>query len=122
MKTIVKIFLAAIILLICWNCETDEIQISNSPSEITLKNNAEYNHDFNISGDEEGVTIIKQAKHYSVSELIRNQNTNWSVVYHYKPESGYVGKDSVTFETCTGGDGTTCGKTEIVKFVFQITD
>lgn len=54
---------------------------------ITIKNTKEYVHDFNISGDEEGATIKVQATHFKLSEIIRNESTNWSVVYHYQPEA-----------------------------------
>ncbi len=71
-------------------------------------------------GDEEGAIIIVQALHFEVSEFARNETTNWSVVYTYKPTPGYVGKDSVEIETCTGCNGVVCSEMEIVKLIFQI--
>lgn len=122
MKTSFKAFLIFSFALFFLSCETNEIQIDEIPTEIKLKSGTDYKYDFHISGDEEGATIVFQAKHYAISEIIRNENTNWSIVYHYKSEVGFIGKDSVTIETCTGGDGTNCGETNQIKLNFIITE
>ena len=108
-----------------WQCEKDDpSELKEKILKITLKNTEVYQHDFIISGDEEGASIVMQAKHALRSEIIRYKSTNWSVVYVYQPKDNFTGIDSVEIETCTGGDGTAatpCNK-EAVKLKFQIID
>lgn len=87
---------------------------------ITLHCCETYTYDFNISGDEEGAVIKQQAKHYELSELVRDSSTNWSVVYRYTPEKGYTGEDYVEIENCTGGEGIACSEIGIVSIIFNI--
>jgi len=70
--------------------------------------------------DEEGAVIKQHAKHYELNELVRDSSTNWSVVYRYAPEKGYIGKDYVEIETCTGGEGIVCSEIGIVSISFNI--
>jgi len=58
-----------------------------------------------VGGDEDGVRISTQAKHYSISEIRRNAATNWVATYVYQPPAGFVGDDSVGLEILTGSDG-----------------
>ena len=122
MKTTAKFFLLIISAIVIWSCDSETIPNDNNSNEISLKSSEEYRYDFNITGDEEGVTIKIEATHYEISEIIRDQTTNWSVVYHYKPEQGFTGKDSVTIETCTGGTGVNCTEIHQVKLYFNITE
>lgn len=105
-----------------WNCGNEEALEKIHPDYIKIKNTAEYMHDFKITGDEEGATIKLQATHFSISEIIRNESTNWNVLYHYKPELGYVGTDSVKIETSTGSNGASPGNIKLIEFFFLITD
>jgi len=105
-----------------WQCAEDESPVmKNNPLEITMKSSDAYRHDFNISGDEEGAVIIQQAKHALKSEIVRDETTNWNVVYIYQPDENFNGADSVQIETCTGGDGSinSC-TTDTVKFNFLV--
>ena len=104
------------------NCEKEEIVEKNETFLISLKNTEEYIHDFKISGDEDGATIKLQAKHFSISKIIRNESTKWSVFYHDKLATGLIGSELVEIETNTGSDGSVNGKNNIVKLFFQITD
>ncbi len=122
MNRFVKIMFVLLCTSFLCNCEKEEIVEKNETFLISLKNTEEYIHDFKISGDEDGATIKVQAKHFSISKIIRNESTNWSVFYHYKPETGFIGSDLVEIETNTGSDGSGNGKTNIVKLFFQITD
>ncbi len=121
MKTLRFIF-AFLLSIIFWQCVKEESpELKNNPLEITLKNSELYRHNFNISGDEEGAVIIQQAKHAVESKIIRNETTNWSVVYMYQSEEDFTGADSVQIETCTGGNGSinSCA-TDTVKLIFNI--
>ena len=117
-----KLFIILFSLIFAWGCEKEEIILTNDPIVITLESGEEYTYDFKISGDEEGATIISQAKHAEISEIIRNESTNWSVVYRYIPQSGFIGTDSVKIETFTGSDGCACGTTNQVSFHFTVTN
>ncbi len=102
------------------SCE-DEIIEPSGHSEITIHKGKTYQYNLNISGDEEGARIIEQAKHFELSELKRDASTEWSVIYFYKPESGYAGADSVWIETNTGSDGASAGVLDTLKIVFRVT-
>lgn len=104
------------------SCEKEEIIEINNPAYFTIKNIDDFTYDFNISGDEEGASIKLQASHFVISEIVRNESTSWSVVYHYKPEPGFIGTDSVKIETYTGSDGANIGNTELIQLYFQITE
>ena len=122
MKKTGGIVIILLLITFSWSCEKDEITEQNDSLIITLKNTADFKHDFKISGDEEGAIIKTQASHFSISEIIRNESTNWSVVYHYKPATGFVGKDTVKIQTNTGSDGSGPGNIKLVEFIFQITE
>lgn len=102
-----------------FSCEDENIR--ELEDKINLKNSESFHYDLHISGDEEGATIIEQANHFEISELNRDETTNWSIVYTYKPEQGFSGSDSVTIETCTGGEGVTCTNLDTLKFIFNVT-
>jgi len=118
MKTILLLSIALLFL----TCDKDDSTYLVNKIDVIIKNSEDYNYDLNISGDEEGAVIKVQAKHFQISELIRNSSTNWNVVYQYQPEANYVGADYIEIEACTGGQGVNCTNTEIVRINFTITD
>ena len=104
------------------NCNKEETENLVSEIEVTINNSDDYELDLMISGDEEGATIKTQAQHFQKSELIRDANTNWSVVYKYEPLPNYTGTDFVEIETCSGGESTGCSSVETVRINFTITN
>ena len=56
-------------------------------------------------GDEDGMGITVDAINAEISEIVRNQDTEWRPVYRYKPEAGFKGVDAVTLEIRRGSDG-----------------
>ena len=114
-----KLSIIGITVLLLWGCKADNKVNPEKVIEVTLRNSQEYRHDFQISGDEEGATIKMQPQHYAVSELVRNESTQWSVTYLYRPEPGYVGTDFAVIETCTGG-GEFCTNFKTVRINFTI--
>ena len=122
MNTIMKTILLLSIALLFLTCDKDDSTYLVNKIDVIIKNSEDYNYDLNISGDEEGAVIKVQAKHFQISELIRNSSTNWNVVYQYQPEANYVGADYIEIEACTGGQGVNCTNTEIVRINFTITD
>ncbi len=119
MKTFVNLTVLLMVVLGFAACDKSD---SNDPDEIfevTIKNTEDYSYDFGFSGDEEGATIVTQAKHYQKSDIARNGDFN--VIYQYTPESGFIGSDFVEIETCTGG-GVNCSHIELVRINFSITN
>lgn len=94
---------------------------SDDTLKISLKNTDVYEHQTGISGDEEGAAIVVQARHYEISDIVRNAETGWAAVYRFKPQAGYKGTDYVEIELRTGSDGAgPATKIEIIKIRFQI--
>jgi hypothetical protein len=90
-------------------------------SNVTLKNTESYSRTF-VSGDEEGAIILYQAQHYEKSELVRDESTNMSVEYHYKPAIDFVGTDSVGLEIYYNKTGEGLPYIETVRINFTITN
>jgi len=107
MKTNVILILTMTTLLFT-SCEEDTPKITQEVDltiEVDLKVNEQYQYDTKVEGDEDGGSILSQASHYEISELFRDETTDWSIVYEYKPELDYVGIDEVIFKLSTGSDG-----------------
>jgi hypothetical protein len=122
MNRILKLSISLIIMYFFCSCDKDDTVNPGKELDIQLKNTETYDYDFGISGDEEGATIIVQAQHFEISELMRNSSTDWSIIYRYKPEDNYTGNDYVEIETCTGGEGVACTKVDTLRINFTITD
>jgi hypothetical protein len=97
-------------------------EVSSETINVELNSTETYKYSI-VSGDEEGAAIISQAKHFEVSEVIRNSETNFAAVYTYKPKTNYVGNDSVELQIKKGSDGAS-EPTEIktIKINFIITN
>lgn len=72
-----------------------------------------------VGGDEEGATIVTQAKHHSVSEIRRGPETYWVATYVYQPAPGFVGSDYAEIEVLAGSDGAS-PPTHVWKVAFRI--
>ena len=105
---------------ICCNNATE----ANTGSEIIsvfLKNNEVYQYKTGIGGDEEGASIIHQANHFEISDIVRNADSMWEAVYIYKPKSGFVGIDYVELKLSSGSDGASRPTdTVIIKIKFNV--
>lgn len=88
---------------------------------VSLENTETYSYP-TVGGDEEGARISIQAKHYSISEIRRDAETNWVAVYFYRPAAGFVGTDYVEIEILTGSDGASPAKISRVVLRFVIHD
>ena len=92
----------------------------SNPSEtisVSLKNTQTYEYP-TVGGDEEGARISTQARHYSISEIRRDESTNFVAVYVYRPAPGFVGSDYAEIEILTGSPGAT-GPTKIRRVAFH---
>ena len=71
------------IIFICYSygCKEDNsiLKFSNRGLTVEIKNSETHKYS-TVAGDEEGVTIKVQAKHYDVSEIRRNSETNYVAV------------------------------------------
>ncbi|MBN1186241.1 MAG: hypothetical protein JXB49_28445 [Bacteroidales bacterium] len=76
----IQLVLISISVLLVWNSNKVENKDPTSIIEVTINNNEDYELGLMISGDEEWAAIITRLLHYQVSELIRNENTGWSIV------------------------------------------
>lgn len=123
MKIILNVFFMLFLVSLLGSCKEEDNTSPDRIVEVTLKNTEEYSYDLMLSGDEEGAVIKTQAQHFERSELIRNESTAWSLVYHYKAIPNYTGADYVEIETCTGSDGgSACAARKLIKISFTITD
>jgi hypothetical protein len=87
------------------SCEDSSEIIDKDSMDIQLSKNQSYEYNTLIGGDEEGASISIQAKHFDISEIVRDSTTNYMAIYRYKPAMDYVGTDSVEIKTSTGSDG-----------------
>lgn len=96
--------------------------VSLNHTDVSLKNTDTFRYP-TVGGDEEGARITVQAKHYNVSEMRRNAETNWVAVYMYQPTTGYIGTDYAEIEIRTGSDGASSPTSiRTVAFRFVITN
>ena len=116
----ISVFLLALAILNS-SCEDESPRETNNSIEVNLTVNEQFEYNTNISGDEEGVSISIQANHFDVSEMIRDESTNWAAVYRYQPELDFVGTDFVELKLSTGSDGASPStNTKFIKISFTI--
>ncbi len=113
--------LCALTLLLSFACDdSSTAPTQNTPKiSVQLRNMDTYEHP-TVGGDEEGARITKQAQHYRVSEIRRDESTNWVAVYVYQPRAGYVGTDYAELEIHTNTVGTP-EHDKVTTLVFQFT-
>jgi hypothetical protein len=87
--------------------------------EVSLTNSQAYQYP-TVGGDEEGAKISIQPKHYRISEIRRNAETNWVATFVYQPTAGFVGSDSAELEVMTGSDGASPPR-NVKRVVFHFT-
>jgi len=116
MKKIWQVFfLCFLILLISCNSSIDSNDEEFTKS-VVIQNFETYEFRTGISGDEEGASILLQAKHYLISDIIRNAETRGEAIYVYKPVPYFSGTDYVELKLSTGSDGASPPtKIEIIK-------
>ena len=104
--------------LLAGSCEKKDIGIV----DISLVNTQTYTYDLNLCGDEEGASIITQAEHYELSEIVRDSTTQFCVMFKYKPITGFIGSDYVKVEINSGSDGASAGNTDYLEFNITVTN
>ena len=74
-----------------------------------------------VGGDEDGARVSTQARHYTISEIRRDAETNWVATFVYQPITGFAGSDQAEIEIMTGSDGAGApGNVKRVVFHFDI--
>ena len=113
-----SILLIISLLLFIVSCERTNSKTSNL--NITLQNTDEYHLNLGYFGDEEGCSIIEDAKHAKSSKILGNP---WEArIYEYIPDSSYIGNDKVVIRTEKGSDGASPNdEIEIININFNIT-
>lgn len=100
----------------------DEFQIDNDTIQVSIKHTESYTYSTGIVGDEDGASIMKQANYFEISELRRNQSTNFEMIFFYKPKTNFTGNDYVEIETFEGSDGASPPtKMNTVKILINVT-
>lgn len=98
------VFLASLSLLMSATACTEKVAVESL--SVSIRSTDLYQHP-TVGGDEEGARISTQARHYSVSEMRRDSETNWVATYVYQPTPGFTGTDDVELEVLTGSDRAT---------------
>ena len=110
------------LLVLTLSCDnTTDSNIEESTIAVSLKNSDTYEYRTGIGGDEEGASIILQAEHFEISDIVRNAETKWEAVYIYRPKPLFIGTDYVEIQLSTGSDGASPPtNVEIVKIRFKV--
>ena len=104
MKKIVSILMIASCLLVSQSCKKEsKIEETNQVINHVLQVNQSYLLDLGSFGFEEGASIIRQASHFSTSEL--NRNDIGKITYIYIPTTNFAGTDEVEIRSARGSDG-----------------
>lgn len=61
---------------------------------VDITKNGVYEYNFGSLGDEQGLEISEQAKHYAISEIIWNEKT-YEQAFRYEPEDNFIGNEVV---------------------------
>ena len=121
MKKLLCILIYSFLILSISCDNTTDSNIEEFTKFVSIKDSETYEYRTGISGDEEGVSIKVQAKHYVISDVFRNAETNWEAVYVYKAKPFFNGSDYVELELSTGSDGASPStKFEIIKIKIQV--
>ena len=100
-----KLTFLIFLVLAMTSCEKEEYSIKKDTIQVTIKNTDTYSYSTGKGGEEEGAQIKRQANNFEISEIRRDQSTNFVAVYYYKPKPNFTGKDYIEIETYQGSDG-----------------
>lgn len=116
------LFFTFIFLSLLFGCNTTDSNTTRKFEQVTISSSETYDYRTGISGDEEGAQITRQPNHYEISDIIRNETTNFEVIYRYKPATGFTGTDRVELKLSTkpAGNPPTPTHFEIVTILFTV--
>ena len=118
-KSYKNVFYLLIFISLVVACDEDP---SYNEINVEISNSELYQYP-TVGGDEDGASIKTQAKHFDVSEIRRNAETDYVATYTYKSQPDFIGNDFVEIEILTGSDGASPPtNSEIIKINFTIID
>lgn len=111
------IVLIASVCLLSGNCERADTKTTEL--DVTLANSDTYRLSLGSFGDEEGCSIVENARQAKSSKILGEP---WETrIYEYIPDSGYVGSDKVVIKTERGSDGASANDDiEVIRINFSI--
>jgi len=118
-KVILPILSCLLLLQACKKGNGPSSQIQTIAA--TVKSGQTYKSDLGNYGDEEGVTITRQAAHFQVSSIDRDLSSG-KISLKYTPAPDYIGTDEVVVQSSKGSDGASPNNKVIsITFKFTIT-
>ena len=110
----------AVILLSCKK-DSKEV-IERIEINVMLRANQIYEYNLGAFGDEEGVSVFRQASHFIVSAAEMEVATG-IVTYTYQPATNYVGCDEVELVSAKGSDGASANNRKLFTTIkFTVTN
>ncbi len=98
-KLILFLTLAAVVPVACTG------SVPAETVNVALRTSETYRH-LLPSGDEQGSTILVQAEHFEVSDILpRTAASNYAPTYVYTPAAGFMGSDRVVIEILSYNGG-----------------
>ena len=99
------------------SCKKDDLK--EQTISATVKKNQLYQHNFGLTGIEDGFSVSKQPGRYVTSSLSRDDFGN--VIYTYQPAQDFVGRDHVEF-TLSMSNGASVYATRKITIALTVTD
>jgi len=112
----------SILLLLSCNKQESAPEVYHQIVTVNLKANEMYAYDTGVGGDEDEVSIVDQASHYAISEIVRDSSTAWIIAYQYQPTFNYTGTDTVVLKSSLRYDGFSTSQIEFTNLVFNISE
>ena|ERR1035437_8202063 len=98
-------------------CSKEDIVIhSPNINAVTMTRNETYHFDLGYFGDEDGASISRQATHFIVSKLDRDNSTG-KIGYTYTPALNFTGTDEVELKSMRGSDGASANNNIIITTI-----
>lgn len=107
------------VLVLVVACNNDPVE-ARFDVYVEITNTEVYEYFIGDLGDEESVSITKQALHFEISDIFRVYSPSFGWGYRYKAESGFVGIEEVTLRLEQGSDGGS-PNTDFTDITFEIT-
>ena len=109
-------------LLISCSKSDDKPEENSIVEEVTINSTEIFNYNLGYFGVEEGAFIQTHPENSDLSEIIEKELPG-ELIYQYKPQENFTGKDYVEIWTGRGSDGASPSTDiKIVKITLNVTD
>ena len=116
-RCILTLIIPIALLTISQGCSKEDIVLhSPDTNTVTLTRNETYHFDPGYFGDEEGASISRQATHFNVSKLDRDNSTG-KIDYTYTPALNYIDPVEVELKSMRGSDGPSSNNNIIITTI-----